>query len=169
MELTQRETIAKDFMFNSFIPALHDLVSEYNPHKYQEWNGNTCRQTAVFGTYFLNKLLPEYEWTAWDGDFSDIYRGHRVKYNHSWIHGLNKEDGRGLLVDLSRVDRERLFLPVKENKYPKNHLEYQNMKLIKKEKMDIEERMQEYEYYTSLQGDDFIRELVDRMMKEAFK
>ncbi|MGV4321265.1 hypothetical protein [Bacillus mojavensis] len=159
MELTQNEQKVKDFMFNKFIPALHRLVSTSDPIKYQTWNGNTCRQSAVFGLVYLRKLLPEYEWTAWDGDFSDIYRGKRVEYNHAWIHGVDKKNNKGLLVDLSRVDRERLFLPVKANKYPKNHPEYKSMKLIRKKKINIEDRLNEEEFYTNLKGDEFIKKL----------
>lgn len=159
MGLTPREEDVRDFMFDEFVPALHDLVSECNPTEYMRWNGNTCRQTAVFGYYYLTKLLPEYEWTAWDGEFSDIYMGHKVHYNHAWLHGINREMGKGLLVDLSRVDRERLFISVKENKYPKNHPEYKDMRLIRKEKMDIEKRMMECEYYTGMQGEEFIESL----------
>lgn len=162
MELTQNEMKVRNFMFNKFIPALHNLVRTADPIKYRTWNGNTCRQSAVFGSIYLRKLLPEYKWTAWDGDFSDIYQGQRVKYNHAWIHGVDKKNNKGLLVDLSRVDRERLFIPVKSNKYPKDHPEYKNMKLIHKQEMNIDE------FYTMLKGEDFIKRLnldIDEVIK----
>jgi hypothetical protein len=164
MELTSKEEQVKDYMFNVFTPALHHLVSTSNPKEYERWNGNTCRQTAVFGIYFLEELLPEYEWTAWDGDFSDIYMGQNVQYNHAWLHGVDKANRRGLLVDLSRVNKERLFIPVTENKFPRKHPEYKDMKLIRKERIDIGERMSEYEYFTNLQGEEFIKALLEIMV-----
>ena len=152
MELDKDETLVKNFMFEKFIPALHKLLREASPGKYAMWNGNTCRQSAVFGTKFLETFLPNYKWTAWDGNFSDMKHGQQVKYNHAWINGINKEERKGLLVDLSRIDRERLFIPVLENKYPKDHPEYKDMRIINKERMDLEQCMSETEYYTNLPG-----------------
>jgi hypothetical protein len=160
MELNEQEKVAKLFMENRFTPTLHNLLSTANPEAYKKWGGNACRQTAIMGVHFLKEFLPSYEWTAWDGDFSDIVGGIPRKYNHAWIHGIDKKNKRGLLVDLSRVDRERLFIPVKENKYPRNHPEYKNMKLIRKEKIDIEKNMLDQEYYTMLRGHDLLEKLI---------
>lgn len=165
MELSTREVIVKNYMYNKFVPALHHILQTANPIQYVRWNGNACRQTAVFGHHFLEKFLPDYTWSAWDGDFSDIYNGKRVKYNHAWNYGVDKKNNKALLVDLSRVNKERLFIPVKANKYPKNHPEYKDMMLIKKVKMNVDQRMDELEYYTALQGPDFLEKLHKQIEK----
>lgn len=165
MQLTEQENLTKVFMENRFVPTLHNILSNANPEEYKRWGGNACRQTAIMGVHFLREFLPSYEWTAYDGDFSDIVQGVPRQYNHAWIHGIDKKNKRGLLVDLSRVDRERLFIPVKENKYPKNHPAYKHMKLIRKEKIDIEKQMQDHEYYTMLPG----KELLDKLIIESTK
>lgn len=152
MQLTQKESGAKALMENLFIPALHDTLSKAAPEKYQQWGGNACRQTAIFGANLLKDLLPEYDWVVWDGNFSDMLKGKRVKYNHAWIYGIHKTEKKGLLVDLSRNHHERLFLPTKSNKYPKDNPTYKNMKLINKTKLDYQKEMLDIEYYTSKRG-----------------
>lgn len=166
MELSGQESVVRNFMYASFVPSLHKILKNANPAQYERWNGNACRQTAIFAHHFLENLLPNYEWTAWDGDFSDIVHGQRRKYNHAWNYGVDKANNKGLLVDLSRVNKERLFIPVKANKYPKDHPEYKDMRLISKEKMNIEQRMQEYEYYTYLKGPDLLEKLVTEVQKD---
>ncbi|KZR57526.1 hypothetical protein [Pseudobacillus badius] len=151
MCLTAKEKQVKAIMEGAFIPSLHHVLSTSSPDKYTRWGGNACRQTAIFGTKILQQLLPEYKWTAWDGYFSDRINGQFVKYNHAWIYGYNGSD-RGLLVDLSRNHHERLFVPVKANKYPKDHPSYKQMRLIRKEQMNIEEGLNTVEYYTGRLG-----------------
>jgi hypothetical protein len=159
VKLTLIEDIAKDWMFNLFIPALHTLVSQ-NVEKYKQWGGNTCRQSAVFGAYFLNRILPEYEWSVWDGDFNDVIKGVPVSYNHAWIFGVDRSNGRRLLVDLSRVLQERLFIVVKSNAYPKNLKDYKNMKEIRRERLNWVQMINEdCEYFTKLSGKEFIERL----------
>jgi hypothetical protein len=166
MELTTHEQAIKAFMYNVFVPSLHNILKDANPQAYKQWGGNACRQTAIFGHHFLSGLLPDYEWTVWDGDFSDKLRGQRVQYNHAWNYGVDKKNNKALLVDLSRVNKERLFIPVKANKYPKNHEEYKDMKLIRKEKMDVAKRMTEPEYYTMLDSVVLLNKLDKIIMKK---
>lgn len=166
--LTDKELIVKKYMENIFTPALHNLLKSANPSEYEKWGGNTCRQTAIFGTKFIEKLLPNYEWVAWDGNFSDIIRGIPKKYNHAWIYGIDKKNSRGLLIDLSRVMQERLFITVKENKYPKNHSEYKDMKQINKEKLNVVLSLEDYEYYTKRKGWDILDQLEKECMLDDF-
>lgn len=167
MELNQKELMAKNLMENLFVPTLHDILQKANPQAYKQWGGNACRQTAIFGAVILRELLPDYTWTVWDGDFSDIVRDQKVKYNHAWIHGVNKKERKGLLVDLSRLHHERLFIPVIENKYPKKHPSYEHMRLIRKEQMNIEERLNEIEYYTEKPSNELLNILLIEMNKRG--
>lgn len=151
--LTPNEMKAKKYLFDFFIPTLHDLIETANPEAYLKWNRNTCRQSAVFGCHFLNKLLPEYEWTAWDGNFEDVYLGRKVKYNHAWIYGSHKTRDKHLLVDLSVVNKERLFIERPENTYPKDHPEYEHMIEVDRKQLDYRKMIEnEIEYYTQLSG-----------------
>jgi hypothetical protein len=159
-----RVELAKRFMFNQFTPALHDLLQSADPHKYRQWGGNMCRQSAIFGAKILEEILPEYEWEVWDGMFSDQFRGEFVKYNHAWIYGKNKEKGKGLLVDLSRRHHERLFIETTQNKYPKNTPDYRHMKLISKEKLDYNHMIErEQEYYTGWYGTKVLSHLIKKL------
>ncbi|MCZ4246874.1 hypothetical protein BXO87_01865 [Bacillus sp. GZB] len=163
MNLNKKELEIKNLMENVFVPTLHGILQKANPRAYRQWGGNACRQTAIFGAAILRHLLPEYKWTVWDGDFSDIVKGRKVEYNHAWIHGVNKKERKGLLVDLSRLYHERLFLPVTQNKYPKKHPSYENMRLIRKKQMDIEECLNEIEYYTEKEGRELLTTIVTEM------
>lgn len=150
MTLNLRETSVKNLMFNLFTPALNFYLQTHNPEEYAIWQGNCCRQTAILGAMVLKVALPEYKWTAWDGDFDDVLMGKRVAYNHAWIFGINKKTGRALLVDLARLHKERLFVLTRTNAYPHNHPEYKNQVEIRRVQLDLQESMKGTEYYTGL-------------------
>jgi hypothetical protein len=157
--LQPKEQFAKVYMEEKFVPALHKLLSEANPSEYKKWGGNACRQTAIFGTILLQTLLPEYDWSAWDGIFDDIVYDKPVRYNHAWILGKHKEGGQRLLVDLSRLHHERLFMFVDANRYPKDHPSYEHMKEVSREKINVIESLKDIEYYTKLHAPEFLVKL----------
>ncbi|MGG1263797.1 hypothetical protein [Brevibacillus laterosporus] len=167
MELTFREEVAKSFMEERFLPALHKLISTINPKEYEKWGGNACRQTAIFGSLYLERLLPEYTWSMWDGIFNDIVNDRKVTYNHAWLYGVNKENGKRLLVDLSRVHHERLFIVVTGNRYPKDHPSYKDMVEISRKKLNARELMKLPEYYTDLKVGEFLTKLEAFMAEDA--
>lgn len=169
LEVTVREVAVKEYMEKIFVPALHSLLKQGNPMAYQQWGGNACRQTAIFGVKFLEKLLPSYKWEAWDGNFNDIVRGKNVHYNHAWIFGVEESTGKKLLVDLSRIHHERLFLFVEENKYPNEHPSYKNMIEMNRSKMDIKDCMNDLEFYTSQRSTKLLQELKKVTQFEVFK
>jgi hypothetical protein len=162
--LTEREQLAKDFMENVFLAELHSILRKASPSKYKQWGGNACRQTAIFGTKFLESLLPEYRWTAWDGVFDDVIKGQKVTYNHAWVFGTNNKEGRRLLVDLARLYQERLFVIANSNSYPKDHQEYIDMKEVKRMPIDVESSMNEVEYYTGRSGKEVLQKLIEHCM-----
>jgi hypothetical protein len=162
-ELTNEEQRVKVVMESMFVPALHDVLRITNPTEYDKWQGNACRQTAVFGTCFLRLVLPTYTWIAWDGVFDDIVHDKEVTYNHAWITGRNPVGNIRLLVDLSRQHHERLFIPVSTNAYPKDHPEYINMKVRERNVINVEECMKEDEYYTKLPSLKVYDLIIDRM------
>lgn len=159
MSLTITELSAKNYMEQKFLPALHKLVSEANPSEYKKWGGNACRQTAIFGYLYMQQLLPNYQWSAWDGIFDDVVYDKPVKYNHAWLYGVDKESGRRLLVDMARLHHERLFIKVTGNRYPKDHPSYLNMVEVSREKIDVAENLATIEYYTGLDSETFLQKL----------
>ncbi|QNR70477.1 hypothetical protein IAQ67_28625 (plasmid) [Paenibacillus peoriae] len=161
MNLTPKEEAAKLFIEEKFTPALHQIIESRNPKEYKKWGGNACRQAAIFGYVFLSELLPNYKWTAWDGIFKDIVGGKEVEYNHAWLYGVDRENGRRLLVDASRNHHERLFMTVSGNRYPKDHPSYIHMKELKREKLDVADALRTDEYYTRLPSMKFIELLRD--------
>lgn len=166
--LNERELIAKEYMFEVFTPSIHELIKSKNEKEYEKWGGNCCRQSAIFGAVVLNEILPEYAWTVWDGNMDDIVGGKPVNYNHAWI--LGKHEGRRLLVDLSRQYRERLFIEVKVNGYPKDHPEYVNMVIKSREQLDWKKAFdEEIEFYTQLSGEEFYKALIQTSIPYATK
>lgn len=169
LELSSRELMTKHFMVYEFIPKLHALLEEGNPSEYKKWGGNACRQTAILGVKFLEKLLPTYKWEAWDGNFDDIVKGTPVRYNHAWIFGIEKSTGKKLLVDLSRNFHERLYNLVEANEYPKDNPSYKDMVEIERTKLDIKESMNDLEYYTSLRSTRLLQILKEKTNMESFR
>ena len=167
--VTDREILVRNFMVNNFIPALHSILEEANPFQYQKWGGNACRQTAIFGVKFLEKLLPSYKWEAWDGNFDDIVHGRAVKYNHAWIYGEEKSTGKKLLIDLSRNLHERLFLFVDVNDYPRDYPTYKHMIEINREQLDVKDCMNDLEYYTNSRSQKVLLMLQQKTNFEAFR
>lgn len=166
--LNDKEIMAKEYMFEVFIPSIHELIKSRNSEEYEKWGGNCCRQSAIFGAVVLSEILPEYTWTVWDGVMDDVIRGKEVNYNHAWIFG--KCDGKRLLVDLSRQYQERLFIEVKVNGYPKDHPEYANMVITSREQLDWKKAFDDdLEYYTQLSGKDFYEELIKISQPYAYK
>lgn len=164
--LTKKEEELKQYLFNVFVPTLHEMIKDYDIEKYNKWNGNLCRQTAFAGTVFLNGAMPEYEWQAWEGTFDDVYQGKPCRYEHAWIFGKNKDNGKRLFLDLSNNVKERLFIETKVNGYPKDSDEHKDMKCISRTRLDIEEMMKQKEYNTSLTGPEFMKELMARLVKK---
>jgi hypothetical protein len=169
ISVIEREIATRNFMVNQFIPALHSILEEGNPIEYKKWGGNACRQTAIFGVKFLEKLLPTYNWEAWDGTFDDIVMGRAVKYNHAWIYGEEKSTGKKLLVDLSRNFHERLFLFVDVNDYPRDNPTYKDMIEINRKKLNVKEAMKDLEYYTGLRSPKLLQILQEKTQLENFR
>ena len=164
MKLTKREEYVKKYTFELFIPTLHHTIKAFNEQEYKKWGGNTCRQSAILGAYFLNQWLPEYEWQVWDGNFTDIIRGKKYEFNHAWIYGENKQTGEGLFLDLSNVIKERLFFKTKDNVYPSYHEQYKNQKELNRVQLDWEKMLAtDYEYYTKLHSME-LANLLQRLM-----
>lgn len=159
MELNSQEQAAKEYIEYKFVPVLHEFLKSRNPKEYRRWGGNACKQTAIFGSLFLNELLPNYKWSVWEGLFKDIVKGREVTYNHAWIYGVDRQAGRRLLVDASRNHHERLFIVVGGNKYPKDHPSYLYMEEIERHKLDIQEALKDKEYYTFLDTLDFLSQI----------
>lgn len=169
MFVTEREKYVKRYMEGIFVKGLHEILQKANPVEYKKWGGNACRQTAIFGVKFLEKLLPTYKWEAWDGNFDDVVGDRQVEYNHAWIYGVEETTGKKLLVDLSRIYHERLFMFVEENKYPKDHPSYKNMNELNRKKMDIKDCMKDYEYYTMERSVKVLENLKQLTNFELFK
>lgn len=157
----------KRYMEQIFVPSLHKMISDINPIKYEMWHKNLCRQTAIFGAYILSSIHSDIDWQVWDGIFDDIYLGENVRYNHAWIFGKGN-DGSRYLVDLSRNTKERLFIEVKSNGYPKYYPEYKDMKEVRREQLDWKNMFKnEREYNTNFKGAKFMKVLNTYIEKEV--
>ena len=69
--------------------------------EYLKWQGNACRQTAMFVAEFLQAQYPKAVIKLYDGTFEDPYHGSR---EHAYVFmKLDEEDTTGVLVDVARV------------------------------------------------------------------
>lgn len=142
----------KKQMFEEFLPVLNKILQDANPSLYQKWQGNCCRQTAIFGCYILAHLLPHYEWETWVGEFNDVIYSKPQQYDHAWIFGKNPSNGMDLFVDLARIHKERIFQEVIGNQYPKNP-DYEDMVELSRSKINwMQSILQDKEYYTECFG-----------------
>lgn len=151
LKLTKQEEYVKQYTFELFIPALHHVICLKNQAEYQKWGGNTCRQSAILGAYFMSQWLPQYDWQVWDGNFTDIIYGKKCEFNHAWIYGVHKETNYGLFLDLSNVVKERLFIKTRVNAYPKSHSQYKNQIELNRTQLDWRKMLStDIEYYTKM-------------------
>lgn len=160
--LTEKELFVRNFMGNTFIPNLHATLKEANPKKYEEWDGNTHHQSAIFGAYILKILLSEYEWSVWEGTFENIVLNKKVICDHAWIYGVDEINHKRLFVDLSINHHERLFIEVANNAYLNHHPIYENMKEIQRNKISYKEKLKEIEYYTQKPSYVVLQELLKK-------
>jgi hypothetical protein len=160
-ELTQDEAQVKNILEEVFVPALHHVLKTAAPEKYEKWSHNCCRQTAIFGTMLLKALLFDYEITPYEAVFEDIEDGREVTYEHAWI--FAKKNGRRLLIDMARNNREKLFVVVSSNGYPKDHPQYKDMKEISRKPLDFKHHMRETEFYTKKPSLDVLEMIIKRM------
>lgn len=149
--LTTREFFVKSYLEEEVIPFLDNLFKKSDPFKYELYQGNACRQYAVYGSLLLAELLPTFEWEVWEGRFSDIVHDQSVEYEHAWIYGKEKRGNRKFLIDLSRNHHQRLFILVPKNRYPQNHTSYRHMKNLWKKRVRWDEYMTDQEFYTGLE------------------
>lgn len=147
--LTDKEKEVRDIMLYTFNPALKTVLNIYNHDEFLKFGYNSCRQTAIFGAYFLKTLLPDYEIRAWEGDFVEPVNGVATPYVHAFI--IAKKDNRRLLIDLSRTTKRLLFHPLFGNIYP-DSFDYKDVAYISKERLDYVSLVEtdEKEYLTGL-------------------
>lgn len=146
--LTLAEESARDMMVNLFNPVLKFLFLSYNEKEFKKYGFNSCRQTAILGSYFVKMLLPEYEVKAFEGNFTEYEEGIKENYIHAFITAQN--GNRKLIIDLSRTTKRLLFHPAFSNLYP-TKLDYGFVQYHDCTELDTEALLdiEGGEYYTS--------------------
>lgn len=150
--MTKREILVKEWLTDKWVPALRGVLQQHgDPAKWKEWRGNHCRQAAQIGAWVLYRLLPEYEWRTFEGDFEDVVYGRPVKYDHAWTFGIPLRGQLPLFVDLGRVHHELVFRHTVDNAYPTDG-DYRNMRRLSFTELYWLAALLDYEYYTGLRG-----------------
>ncbi len=108
----------------------------------------------------LSKLMPDYEWTAWEGRFMDVEQGNITEYVHAWSFGKAKdkktpEDKKRIFMDISSTNKKQIFEYVKSNKHPVTECR-KDMLEMHREPLIWKDALQEHEYYTSMKALDLI-------------
>ena len=149
------------YMINIFLPHIKTKFYQDNPHEYINWGGNCCRQAAILGCQMLNKLMPDYEWTAWEGRFMDVEEGNITEYVHAWSFGKAKdkktpENKRRIFMDISSTSKKQIFEYVESNKHPKTECR-KDMLEMHRERIDWASSLEDCEYYTGMKALDLIK------------
>lgn len=149
--LTSREFFVKSYLEEEVVPFLDTLFNNSDPLKYQIYQGNACRQYAVYASALLDELLPNFIWEVWEGRMSHGDKEQSRQYEHFWIYGKESNGNRKLLIDLSRHPDNRLFTEVPKNRFPENHSFYQHLNVLWRRQLPAAERLAGKEFYTGLE------------------
>lgn len=167
--LTEKEKELRDYMVNKFNPALKLLMGYVDEDKFKAWGYNSCRQTAIFGSWFatekINKLNIQYEAHAYEATFDDVMEGTPVSYEHCYIVLESLVSSRRILVDLSRTTHSMLFHVrgyMDESLYPTDVPEYKDIAI--KNVMELPWKtligINEVEYMTGLPSMEALETLI---------
>jgi hypothetical protein len=167
--LTEREQEVRDIMVHLFNPVLKFVLMTSNYDEFKKYGFNSCRQTAILGAGYLQKLLPDYEFKVYEGHFIENTDGKFTSYDHAFIVAINNDEKRHLLIDLSRTTKKLLFTQTYLNLYPEIE-DYENVTKIGQDLIDFEAMLNtdEPEFFTCKKPRDLlgvIETLVDDLKK----
>ena len=147
-QLTEQEEKARDKMVYLFNPVLKYILAHSKPEEFAKYGFNSCRQTAILGAAYLQKLLPDYNIVPYEGLFIENLPNGIEQYIHAFI--LANKDKRNILIDLSRTTKRLIFHEAFEFLYPLVE-EYKNMILINKNLINLHDMIytDEPEYFTN--------------------
>lgn len=147
-QLTEQEEKARDKMVYLFNPVLKYILAHFKPEEFAKYGFNSCRQTAILGAAYLQKLLPDYNIVPYEGLFIENLPNGIEQYIHAFI--LANKDKRNILIDLSRTTKRLIFHEAFEFLYPLVE-EYKNMILINKNLINLHDMIytDEPEYFTN--------------------
>ena len=115
-QLTPEEETAREIMTYLFNPVLKSLLCVSNTAQWVKYGFNSCRQSAIFGAVYLQKILPSYVITPYCGVFLEMTDKKPETYEHCFI--VASKDNRNILIDLSRVTHHLLFHKMDTFIYP---------------------------------------------------
>ena len=147
-QLTEQEEKARDKMVYLCNPVLKYILAHSKPEEFAKYGFNSCRQTAILGAAYLQKLLPDYNIVPYEGLFIENLPNGIEQYIHAFI--LANKDKRNILIDLSRTTKRLIFHEAFEFLYPLVE-EYKNMILINKNLINLHDMIytDEPEYFTN--------------------
>ena len=163
--LTPEEIVARDTMVYLFNPVLKFLFLTENRSEFIRFGYNSCRQTAIFGAAYLDKLLPDYTFSVYEGSFLEPVNGQIEPYAHAYIVGATKD--RYLLIDLSRTSKPLIFADVSDlNFYPRFDA-YKDVHKLGHSRINLYSalHMEEPEYYTGMKPSEILQ-VIDNMIQD---
>lgn len=122
------------FIRDAFIPELRMICRRNNPEIFHLYNGNMCRQAAIYGIYFLKKIMPGWEFELYEADYKQELFGNDFFATHAVIFAKNKKEKR--IIDMSRQTKRDIWAKVSKPEYPKGYEEYDEMEMIEIRKMN---------------------------------
>ena len=147
-QLTEQEKKARDIMVYLFNPVLKYILANSNPKEFARYGFNSCRQTAILGAAYIQKLLSGYDIIPYEGLFIEkLPNGNIKQYIHAFI--LASKNNRRLLIDLSRTTKRLMFSEVLSSLYPSIE-DYKDMIFISSNPINLNDVIynDEPEYFT---------------------
>ena len=117
----------------------------HNPPLFYKWGYNACRQTAVIIARYLMDKLPYQRISVYEGYFDDPVFG---KYDHAFVYVEPnfKAKLNGYIIDTSTVTFDATI--EQKNLLPTTFNLHGEGTMVRKEKVDWMELLEESEYYT---------------------
>lgn len=164
--LTKQEEKARDIMVHLFNPVLKFILLNSSKGEFEKYGFNSCRQTAIFGAAYLRKLLPEYDFRVYEGQFVEEENEILTPYVHAFIIATSP-DSRRLIIDISRTTKKLLFTEVYPNIYP-SFGDYENVFKLWEKEIDLDEmlNMEEQEYLTGFKPKDLM-EMIEALIEDV--
>jgi hypothetical protein len=156
----------RSFLIDIVKPSIAELImykSPDNGEHFNQWQRNCCKQTAIMTATLLNRIFgDEYEFSAYEGFFRDIYQGQPSQYNHAYVIGDHAhQTSKSIFVDIAR--NHKPCLVYYGDSYMKAIREipaYSQMRQVEFEELDLDAALLVREYFTQDTGQVFFDKLV---------
>lgn len=142
--------IVRDDIERQVLPTIRDMMANGDPLLYVRHGGRCCKQVAVLLTRYLQDRLPNYEWSAWESEFTDYMED----YPHAWVFGKSTTGQPDLILDYGKLETEYAFFKESNgNAYPTVLEPKDNRFFTTEEELELDMEIEDVRKQMVLPGD----------------